>query len=617
MKNLLTTKVGWATALAMELATSTPAPATLLVYEPFDYHSGTPAGPTNNGFELNGQSGGTGFAAGSAWYAYTNTAGYPITVYAEGSLSGSTYTDTPTTPHQFAGTVANLPTSGGYFGFNGFFELSPQWVEFNDHMEVSRPLDPGVTASFADGSTTWVSFVSVRARQSNNPAGLKFALGKGPLLEDRGYNASGEAIGGGGGIGYQGRNMHKVYPQFWDNVPGSAGETSGSFINYDVCGRDGNAHTLSAPYVASGYTLPAGETEGPQSMIMAGSNNTCNIIVAKIEWRANGTPDVISLVRFTKTDTLSEAAFNAIIAAQPPLCSANWPGPQPDLDQAKFDTLSLAGSKAFGDEIRIATTFEEVVGSTPVVETPFTLAVTRNAAQLAFTWKTQPGKRYNLRCSPDLSTPPAAWTLVQGNIAPDASDWINELSIPQPAEPNMFYVVEESPAPAANLLAESFDGEVTGWSSGVDAGADTAWQLGTPSNVGPPAANTQPNCYGTNLNANYGLNAIVWLRSPVLDLTGYSSATLQFNEFKDIEGIPYDFGSIRILAADNGALLATLEGAVTGNATAWASYAKALPFEAFAEPIRIEFRFKSDDWDTARHYAGWYIDDVVVQAAGS
>ena len=187
------------------------------------------------------------------------------------------------------------------------------------------------------------------------------------------------------------------------------------------------------------------------------------------------------------------------------------------------------------------------------------------------------------------------------------------LQIPQPADTKMFYVLEEYAAPPVVAFSENFDGVVTGWSTGVDGGTATQWQLGTPINVGPLAAYSPLKCYGTNISTNYGYNANVWLRSPVLDLRAYTSGSLQFQEFFDIEKT-YDYGSIRVLSAADGSVLALLEPRIDGDSGgAWQSYSKALPSSAFAQPIQIEFRLQSDDYDVVPH-AGWYIDDFVISA---
>jgi hypothetical protein len=354
-------KTRWIAHTLAGLGMAGMAQATLLLYEGFGYTSGTPAGPSANGFALNGQSGGTGMTG--TWSTFTASSS-PITVYSQGSQSGVNLNNTGPVALDYDGTVANLPTSGGYFGMGG--------SNTTDHMLVWRTLDPSVTATFVEGATTWFSFVSVRGYVAN-PGGMKLALGKGPLLEDRGQLSTGEAIGGGGGLGSSVRNANKVYPQFWDNATGSPGETTGTFTNYDVMGIEVNsgalASYLSAPWAAAGIGPTAPQVEGLDTMLLhhvsgAQPNGARNIIIGKIEWH-DGSPDVISVVRFLATDTLSEAAFNTAIAAQPNLSSANWSGTKPDLDQSKFDTISLAGGKWFADEIRVSTTFGEVIGVSP------------------------------------------------------------------------------------------------------------------------------------------------------------------------------------------------------------------------------------------------------------
>lgn len=342
------------------------AQATLLLYEGFDYTSGTPAGPTSNGFALNGQSGGTGMSG--SWTAFSNSG--TITVYDEGTLSGVNLNNTGPIALAYDGTVASIPTTGGYFGMSA--------SNGTDHMIISRPLAAGfAAANFTDGAITWFSFVSVRGYVAN-PAGLKLALGKGALIEDRGFGSTGEAIGGGGGLGTSVRNGYKVYPQFWDNTTGSPGETAGTFTNYDVLGIEtGVGSFISAPYVANGYdgtpAIPTGQSDGLDSMLLDHGgegiqpNGARNIIVGKIEWH-DGIPDVITTVVFRESDSLTEAAFNGLVSAQPNLSSANWSGIQPDLDQSQFDTISLAGGKWFGDEVRLATTFDDVLGLTVIPE---------------------------------------------------------------------------------------------------------------------------------------------------------------------------------------------------------------------------------------------------------
>ncbi len=250
------------------------------------------------------------------------------------------------------------------------------------------------------------------------------------------------------------------------------------------------------------------------------------------------------------------------------------------------------------------------VGKPP--ELPFNgmLTVARNPPNLTFKWNSRSGKLYRLWSSPDLANqPPTGWTLVQEGIPAGTP----ALQILEPADPKMFYVIEEYAAAEVIAFSENFDGTVTGWTSGVDGGVDTQWQLGTPINVGPLAAFSAPNCYGTNINSNYGINANIWLRSPVIDLTAYTSGTLKLEEFIDIEKT-YDYGTMRVLSAADGSVLALLEARIDGNSGGvWQSYSKALPAAAFTQQIQIEFRLQSDDWNDLPH-AGWYIDNFLITA---
>ncbi len=642
MKTNNQAKNAFAALTALAFITGNSAQATLLVYEGFDTATttGVASGPTLNGFRLQGKTGGMGFATGSSWNAFENGTGRYITVYAQGAAPGTNFATSPVTPLTYNGTCANLPTSGGYFGPNG--------TNTSDHMIISRPLHPAVTATFKNGTTTWFSFVYVRSGNPN-PAGAKLAIGKGPLLEDRGSSSTGEAIGGGGGLGSSERNARKIYPQFWDGAPLTPGSISGG-SNYDVqgvvTGASGGVHYLTAPYYDQGQILQVNGFNGDQTMLQDLNNGVPHIIVGKIEWQPNGTPDVISVVQFLSNDsTLTEAAFDARIAAQPLLSSANWPATilsypgsgspfmatvyKPDLDQSLFDTVSIAGGKMFGDEIRIGTTFMDVVGQ------PFNLTIARNSPNLDFAWNSRNLMNYNLKSSTDLVTPVASWPVVQANIA--AAPPINALSIAQPADPRRFYLVEESVVPETAVLSENFDGVVTGWDSGYDPSDflphDTTWELGSPSNVGPSAAFSGANCYGTNISDNYGTSSLIYLRTPSIDLTTKCSATLSFKEFKKIENSTgdQDFGAIRILRASDDALLATvvgnrnssgaLVGGVEGNSVDWESFSKRLPVIAFSTPIKIEFLMSTDSFDETTDpayagggFAGWYIDDVVLTA---
>jgi hypothetical protein len=201
---------------SLALAGAPASRAELLVHEPFNYSAGTPSG---NGVKLSGQGGTTetGFLAGSTWTTANFGGGAAfiddsITVYAEGAPSGIV-ANNGIDANPFDGTYENLPHSGGYFG------SIDTATNATDHLIVWRPLDPGVTATFADGTSTWFAYVKARS-YSNNARSPSFALAASSLGEDRGNLAFGEAIGAGG----MNNAGTRIFPTFWDQALSSPGE---------------------------------------------------------------------------------------------------------------------------------------------------------------------------------------------------------------------------------------------------------------------------------------------------------------------------------------------------------------------------------------------------------
>lgn len=256
--------------------------------------------------------------------------------------------------------------------------------------------------------------------------------------------------------------------------------------------------------------------------------------------------------------------------------------------------------------------------------TELTLSVAPSATtagNLDFSWESKAGKLYDLVSSTDFSAARDTWAVWDEQADLEATPPTNTLAdIPGGGDGQRFFAVVEKDPPPVQVLAESFD-EVTApnlpadWTTGpgdFDDGT-TLWELGAPSGVGPAAAASPANCVGTNIGAEYGSNTEIWLRTPAMDLTTFSTATLSFKQFRVIEEDTVvndlDTGSIRILAADDLAELAVMEAAVEGSDTDWVDYSNAVPAEAFAEPVVIEFGFQSDG---AVNFAGWYIDDVTV-----
>jgi hypothetical protein len=337
-------------ASAATLLAAHSAHAALLVYEGFDYSTGTVLG---SGVVLNGQ-GGSELGLTGTWTAQ-NSGGSNVaqstTVYPQGSPTLITVNNSnvpgPEIVNQFDGTVANLETSGGFIGATDTTNHDGSWTNGTDHIEIWRPLDASVTATFTTGNTTWFSYVSTYG-YSANPRAPSFYIGAGNLIEDRGNSATAAGIGGGGT-----NNDRAVMPLYW---------------NTGVISNNGTHNPTEGYMTWAGNSLDFGAP---------------NITVGKIEWNAdtNG-GDIITVVNFYETDTIDEAAFDALVAGTPWLSSANWAALSPDLDETTFNMVSIGGGRFFADEIRIGTTFGDTVPYVPEPSAPALLLVGLGATMM-------------------------------------------------------------------------------------------------------------------------------------------------------------------------------------------------------------------------------------------
>ena len=239
----------------------------------------------------------------------------------------------------------------------------------------------------------------------------------------------------------------------------------------------------------------------------------------------------------------------------------------------------------------------------------FFLDVASSGDDLVLTWDSADGQLFNVRSETDPSNgEPDTWPIHDNHADLEATPPQNVLTIPRPAEASRFFVIESFPAPPESIYFDDFENGRGDWEIGSDGpNDDTVWELGAPTS-GPGTANSPTNCFATNLAGDYGFEADVWLRSPVIDLTAAGGATLNFAQFKDIEE-GFDFGTIRVLNAADDSQLAIVETPVDGLSAEWENESLSIPAEGLGQMIKIEFRFESDD---ISNFAGWYLDDVNV-----
>ena len=171
-------------------------------------------------------------------------------------------------------------------------------------------------------------------------------------------------------------------------------------------------------------------------------------------------------------------------------------------------------------------------------------------------------------------------------------------------------VVEEFLPPPVTVYRDDFESAVSNWETGSEEDDGTLWELGAPNHIfGPLAAHGGVNCWGTNLTADYASNAVVFLKSPPIDLTSAGAqATLKFFQFVEIEN-PTDKGLVRVLDAADGSVLGLLQDDINGLGVDWQETSLLFPSAALGKVVRLEFRFQSD---AVGEFAGWYVDDLEV-----
>ena len=239
-----------------------------------------------------------------------------------------------------------------------------------------------------------------------------------------------------------------------------------------------------------------------------------------------------------------------------------------------------------------------------------------NNDTIDLTWASKKGQFFSVRSSPNLE--PDSWTVVQGGIAAGEGD-TTSATVPA-TDPTAYYQVLRVPPPA--ILSEDFENDVLGWSV-VSNGivSETTWELGAPSQVGPPAANSGTQVYATDLDGPYaggilGESKGIALRSPVIDLAGDTFVTLEFAYYLDLSPEEEGGGRVNILN-EQGKLIEALEPLLIVNLVPereWTKFGPERLSQAITDAgkIIVEFEFLSTVGG-GENAGGLYIDDLVVK----
>ena len=254
----------------------------------------------------------------------------------------------------------------------------------------------------------------------------------------------------------------------------------------------------------------------------------------------------------------------------------------------------------------------------------FKLTISQNGADFDFEWESQPGKLYDLLTSTDLATPIADWpvyeageTLYEG--IPSDGETTKLTAVPS-VDPHRFFAMREYDAPPPPpLLFANFEENDGGFTSSTAQGSSWAW--GTPESVGAGGTihagnGNSSKCWGTDIGNQgfYLVPTVTILRSPVIDLTEVTGATLSFAEALDLEA--GDTAQVFLVNDDTNADIGGAIHTATDGDISKANWAAVGPLDIAAGAgmkVRLEWRFAGQA--PSADFMGWYLDDVLVLEA--
>ena len=310
------------------------AQATLLVYEPFEFTPGQNLEGLSGGAHAIGMIGQwTATCNGTASAPYPGTNGFQIIT------NGTPYGAGPF----WKGYVTSLPQNGHYAGSPANHSSSQTGNEPNV-MWASRPLDPNIVTNFTLGATNWMSYVAAHNFSANNNyIGCEFIIGQGTFI---GTGSSADPAGSkvNSVFGGQAVGVGLTAYSAWGAAP--KGITAGM---WDTVQADGYYVNNNATAGASGEGIrnPA-STNGPPI-----------IIIARIIWGDLSNPTTVAMTYFTNGAVINEAAFNSGGSSNILHSTTGL------VDPTTFTNISLGGGRFNVDELRIGTTFSDVIGLVP------------------------------------------------------------------------------------------------------------------------------------------------------------------------------------------------------------------------------------------------------------
>ena len=417
-----------------------------------------------------------------------------------------------------------------------------------------------------------------------------------------------------------------------------------------VSGQDGQTNVLRL--IMGGTNV----VSGPEALVTSNDGSTLWYHIAFTFQGANPGQDDGLVEIFidgvsvgsaaTSNETIPIAGLTPLAAGQTSDRTTDGAGRRPYLSGRGMNGL-IDEITLYNAALSLAQIQQLAAGANPEVVAPVPppappaplLMIAQDASELEFSWLADEERVYDILSNVDLTLPPSKWVIYDDGVTIFndivAGEGMFTLSGVQMIGDQRFFVLREEDAPPPVLFFEDFEEDGGGFTTANKSlafplGSD--WEFGAP-NSDPNAAggaviggaNGSANAWGTVLgdgSSGSGFVAsgtVACLRTPVIDLTAITSATLTFDEALDgndgTVGNPgaVDLTEIFVIDANtdivigSGPFYSESDGDI--NNADWRPVGpRVLPSGAFTQPIRLEFRFTGN----SDEFLGWYIDNVSI-----